>query len=75
MSKSAKNKKALERKKMKSAKKAMNAAKYAAWRDAGTNSKRGKIRAKRAKKQTIRMKRHLVACGNAGCSKCRPSKE
>ena len=41
---------------------------------AGTNSKRGKIKAKKAKKQTIRFKRHSSGpCGNAGCSKCHPS--
>lgn len=69
MSKSSKNKQSLERKKMKSAKKAMNAAKYASWRDAGTNSKRTKLAKKR--KRTIRMVSHrLGPCGNAGCKKC-----
>lgn len=74
MSKSSKNRKSLLRKKEKSARKEANRAKYAAWREAGTNSKRGKIKAKKSKKQTIRFKRHALGpCGNAGCSKCHPS--
>jgi len=75
MSKSAKNKKALERKKMKAAKKEANRAKYAGWRDAGQNGKRQKI-ARKKKKRTIRFIRHrLGACHNVGCKRCFPTKE
>jgi hypothetical protein len=73
MGKAAKARKADFRKKQKQIRKAAERAKYHAWAMAGTNSKRGKSRAKKASKIRIRTVRHVVLrCGNVGCSKCFP---
>ena len=65
----------MERRRKKRARKEQNAAKYAAWRAAGTNGKKSKrqARLKRRWQRPVRTSRHrLGPCGNVGCLKCNP---
>jgi hypothetical protein len=69
----AKARKADHRKKQKQMRKAAERATYASRALAGSNSKRGKLKAKRATK--FRPVRHVAtSCGNPGCSRagCSP---
>ena len=70
MSKAAKTKRALERRKIKSSRKAIERAKYESYKASGNNkkSKRSKLNSKRAKK--VRLQRHTDGpCNNVGCSR------
>ena len=58
----------------KRSRKIANRAKYAAWRDAGTNSKSFRQRKNSKKKGSNTKGLHLVAdCGNVGCLRCNPA--
>jgi len=57
------------------ARKTAQRALYAQWMREGRNtkSKRVKLRAKRLRKKTIRLVKHLEGpCGNIGCKRCNP---
>jgi hypothetical protein len=70
VSKAAKTKRALERRKIKSSRKAIERAKYESYKASGNNkkSKRSKLNSKRAKK--VRVNRHAGPCNNVSCLKC-----
>lgn len=65
------------RRSKKRARKEQNAARYAAWREAGTNGKKSKRIVRKHKcrwQRPVRTVRHrLGPCGNVGCDKCNPS--
>mgnify|MGYP001565214925 CR=1 FL=1 len=72
MGKKAKKIRSDKKKMQKKSLKAANRAKYDAWRNAGTNSKRQKKNSKKKKGMGAKGK-HLVSnCGNVGCMKCNP---
>ena len=71
MSKKAKTAARERRKREKRARKEMNRARYAAMRDAGTNSKKKK--GDSGARALVRFVRHPNgACGNVGCKLCSP---
>lgn len=71
MGKKAKAAKADHRKRQKQMRKSAERARYQSYVANGTNSKRNKIKQKKASK--FRPARHIAAfCGNTGCSRCFP---
>jgi hypothetical protein len=71
MGAAAKARKADHRKKQKQMRKAQERALYSSRALAGSNSKRGKIKQKKASK--FRPQRHVATfCGNPGCQRCFP---
>lgn len=73
MGRAGKTRRAIERKKKKSARKLSNAAQYQAWKEAGTNTKSKRTVINRKKARRFRNIRHAFGkCGNIGCVKCSP---
>lgn len=61
------------RQKMKKARKETEKARYASYRDAGTNKKSKRDRLKSAREKGVKTVRHAVLnCGNQGCERCAP---
>lgn len=69
MGKKARSARAERRKKEKRSRKAANRAQYEAWRDAGQNGKRAKMKQKR--RDVLKLVSHPDGeCGNPACRKC-----